>query len=164
MSITVTEGSAPGCIGRIAQLHAEYYAATHGFGVAFEAKVARELAEFCLAYTPGRDAIWLAQDDGIQGSVIIDGSHAESDGAHLRWFIVSDRIRGAGVGRLLLKRALEFADACGYRGVYLWTFSGLDAARHLYEAHGFRLVQENPGAQWGTVVREQRFVRGARSA
>lgn len=161
MSITVSEGYVPGCIGRIAQLHAEYYAATHGFGVAFEAKVARELAEFCLAYTPGRDAIWLARDGGIQGSVIIDGSHAATDGAHLRWFIASDRVRGTGAGRLLLARALEFADACGYASVYLWTFSGLHAARHLYESHGFRLVHESPGAQWGTVVREQRFVRGA---
>jgi hypothetical protein len=41
----------------------------------------------------------------------------------------------------------------------LWTFKGLDAARHLYERKGFRLVQEYEGAQWGVVLTEQRFER-----
>ncbi len=160
MAIAISEGYVPGCIGRIAQLHARYYAGSNGFGVAFEAKVARELAAFCTAYAPGRDGLWLAHDgDGVQGSVALDGSHAEADGAHLRWFITSDALRGQGVGRQLLNHAVEFADRCGYRSTYLWTFSGLDAARHLYESVGFQLAQESPGTQWGTEVREQRFVR-----
>jgi GNAT superfamily N-acetyltransferase len=174
--MTITEAYTPGCIGRIAQLHAQYYAASNGFGVAFEAMVARELGEFCAAYTPGRDGLWLAQDSaGIQGSVAIDGSHAggagvaaggvdsveglENAGAHLRWFITSDALRGQGVGRQLLSRALAFADACGYRRTYLWTFNGLLAARHLYESHGFALVHESAGDRWGSVVIEQKFVR-----
>jgi hypothetical protein len=41
------------------------------------------------------------------------------------------------------------------------TFKGLDAARHLYEKHGFSLVHEVPGTQWGTEVIEQEFVREA---
>lgn len=159
MSVTITEGYIPGCIGRIAQLHAAYYSASNGFGVAFEAKIARELADFCQSYQPGRDGIWLARQLGIEGSVVIDGSRAHDKGAHLRWFISSDAVRGQGIGRQLLARALEFSDQCGYKTVHLWTFAGLDAARHLYESHGFRLVHENPGSQWGTVVREQQFER-----
>ena len=47
----------------------------------------------------------------------------------------------------------------------LWTFKGLDAARHLYERHGFRLAEEYAGAQWGVNLVEQRFEReGGRSA
>jgi hypothetical protein len=42
--------------------------------------------------------------------------------------------------------------------VYLWTFQGLDAARRLYEKHGFRLAEEREGSQWGERVLEQRFV------
>jgi GNAT superfamily N-acetyltransferase len=160
MHPTISEGYIPGCIGRIAQLHASYYAQSNGFGVEFEAKVAKELAEFCLSYIPGRDGLWLAHGPGVEGSVAIDGSHAAEDGAHLRWFITSDSLRGKGIGRQLLGRALEFSDRCGYRRVYLWTFAGLGAARHLYEAHGFRLQHESPGAQWGKVVHEQRFIRG----
>jgi hypothetical protein len=41
--------------------------------------------------------------------------------------------------------------------VYLWTFEGLDAARHLYEKSGFRLALQKRGAQWGAEVNEQRF-------
>jgi len=160
MPVSVTEGYVPGCIGRIAQLHAAYYASVAGFGVDFEAKVATELAQFCRSYVSGRDGLWLARGADVEGSVAIDGSHARAEGAHLRWFITSDAVRGQGVGKQLLEAALQFSDACGYRRVHLWTFAGLDAARHLYESNGFRLVHESPGEQWGRMVQEQRFVRG----
>lgn len=159
MSSTITSGYFPGCIGRIAQLHAAYYAAHYNFGVAFEAKVARELAGFCMDYQPARDGLWLARSPEIEGSIVLDGSHAARDGAHLRWFITSDALRGTGIGRRLLSTALTFADQCGYARVYLWTFAGLDAARHLYESHGFTLADASPGTQWGTEVLEQRFIR-----
>jgi GNAT superfamily N-acetyltransferase len=160
MQAELHEGYRAGCIGRIAQLHATYYAATHGFGVAFEAKVARELADFCSYYQPGRDGLWLVEQGGnVEGSVIIDGSHADTDHAHLRWFITSDAIKGQGMGRRLLQQAMDFVDACGYRSTQLWTFAGLDAARHLYESYGFELVHQSPGNQWGSVVTEQQFVR-----
>jgi GNAT superfamily N-acetyltransferase len=162
MSLAVVEGYTPGCIGRIAQLHAQYYSATSSFGVAFEAKVARELADFCVAYVPGRDGLWLAHDAQVEGSVAIDGSHSATEGAHLRWFITSEALRGQGVGRQLLRAALQFCDGRGYQRVHLWTFAGLDAARHLYESEGFKLVHQSLGAQWGTPVQEQRFVRGER--
>jgi GNAT superfamily N-acetyltransferase len=157
---TVSEGYVPGCIGRIAQLHADYYGAANGFGVDFEAKVARELADFCQDYKPGRDGIWLALCNGdIEGSVAIDGTDAQRTGAHLRWFITSNEIRGQGIGKKLLEQAMVFVRARGYRNTYLWTFAGLDAARHLYESHRFRLAHESPGRQWGTLVTEQRFER-----
>jgi len=41
--------------------------------------------------------------------------------------------------------------------VYLWTFKGLNAAKHLYEKNGFKLVKQFKGMQWGTEVNEQRF-------
>ena len=158
---TITEGYVAGCIGRVAQLHAEYYAGSNAFGVEFEAKVASELSDFCLSYQPGRDGLWLAHDaNGIQGSIAIDGTRGHSEGAHLRWFILSEAMRGSGVGRQLLARALHFVDSCAYPRTYLWTFNGLDAARHLYKTHGFRLVHESAGSTWGAVVNEQKFVRG----
>ena len=43
--------------------------------------------------------------------------------------------------------------------VWLTSFRGLDAARALYERHGFRLVCEEPATSWGTPVLEQRFER-----
>jgi GNAT superfamily N-acetyltransferase len=154
-------GYLPGCIGRIAELHATYYARTAGFGAPFEAKVATELSEFCLRYADGRDGLWLATDGGIvHGSVAIDGSGAGESGAHLRWFIASDESRGKGVGSQLLGAAMAFCKAKAYRKVYLWTFDGLQAARHLYEKHGFKLSRTQRGSQWGKEVDEQLFTLG----
>jgi len=158
MTPTLHEGYRPGCIGRITELHATYYSARAGFGLAFECKVASELAEFCRRYDAARDGLWLACDArGIQGSLVIDGLHAHEDGAHLRWFITADGVRGTGVGGRLLAAATAFCRARHGGRVYLWTFDGLEAARHLYEKAGFRLVEQRRGAQWGREVEEQRF-------
>ena len=160
MAFSIEHGYRPGAIGRIADLHARYYARSTGFGVAFEAKVARELAEFCERMDATHDRMWLVLDgDRIEGSLVIDGLHAADEGAHLRWFITSDALRGQGLGRQLVQDACAFVDACAVARSYLWTFSGLDAARHLYEACGFRLAHAAPGRQWGTLVTEQRFER-----
>lgn len=160
MELSLHRGYLPGCIGRITELHARFYAAHAGFGVYFESRVARELSAFCERYDVDGDGLWLALVDGeVEGAIAIDAQHAGSDGAHLRWFITSDRLRGSGAGKRLIGEAMAFCDARGYRKTWLWTFDGLSAARHLYEQHGFRLVQQQPGQQWGREVTEQRFER-----
>jgi len=154
----IVRGWVPGAIGRVAELHARYYHRHWKFGVVFEAKVATELSEFLGRYDERRDGFWTASVAGrIEGSITIDGLHAEDAGAHLRWFIMSDALRGRGVGKRLIGTALDFCRARRYARVYLWTFAGLAAARHLYEASGFRLVEQRAGTQWGTAVEEQRF-------
>jgi GNAT superfamily N-acetyltransferase len=164
LDVLLHKGYLPGCIGRITAMHARFYSTHAGFGVYFESRVARELAAFCERYEEGRDGLWLAVLDGqIEAAIAIDGSHAETEGAHLRWFITSDRLRGSGSGNRLLASALEFCDTCGYQKTYLWTFDGLHAARHLYEKHGFHLRHEQRGQQWGTEVLEQSFERQLQS-
>jgi uncharacterized protein YhfF/GNAT superfamily N-acetyltransferase len=152
----VVPGYLPGAVGAIASMHARFYAREHGFGVYFEAKVAAECAGFCSRFEPARDGLWLLIDGGrIEGSIAIDGAGA--GGAHLRWFIVDDTLRGRGFGRRMLEAAMAFCRRAGHRGVCLTTFAGLDAARALYERQGFRLVAEADGETWGATVREQRF-------
>jgi GNAT superfamily N-acetyltransferase len=158
MNLEIARGYAPGAIGRIAELHGTYYHEHTGFGLYFESKVASELSEFLRRYDSARDGIWLALADGrIEGSIVIDGVEADAEGAHLRWFIVSDALRGNGAGSKLLGTALDFCRVRKYKRVYLWTFEGLHAARHLYEKHGFRLTWQQRGNQWGSEVDEQRF-------
>lgn len=158
--ITLATGYRLGLIARITQLHALYYARTSGFGQRFESVVAAGLADFCDRLGHPRNRIWTAlQGDDIVGSVAIDGQDLGAGIAHLRWFIVDDRTRGSGVGRKLLSAAVEFADDQGFAETHLWTFSGLAAARHLYESCGFACAQEKAGDQWGKQVLEQRFVR-----
>ena len=156
----IHSGYTVGCIGRVVQLHADFYSKLVGFGLLFEAKVARELAQFCEDFDAKRDGLWLAVIDGaVHGSIAIDGTHAQTDGAHLRWFITSELLHGQGVGSTLMTQALAFCDSKGYKRVYLNTFAGLDAARHLYEKQGFQLTHESIGLTWGSQVREQRFER-----
>lgn len=160
MNFRLHKGYLPGGIGQVVALHARYYSQLVNFGLPFEAKVATELAEFCQRHDPQRDGLWLLLMDGqIEGSIVIDGLHAGTTGAHLRWFITSDRVRGNGAGNALLKAAMAFCDAREYERVYLWTFEGLHAARHLYEKHGFGLAHQQRGSQWGQEVTEQRFER-----
>ena len=71
---------------------------------------------------------------------------------------MSDALRGKGVGNRLMDAAIGFCRSRGYRRVYLWTFDGLNAARHLYEKNGFRVAEQQKGTQWGREVNEQRFV------
>ncbi len=149
----------PGAIGRVAELHATYYSQAWNFGLFFEARVASELSEFLRRFDPARDGFWTANRGGrVEGSIAIDGARAQTEGAHLRWFILSDALRGRGVGNRLLQEALAFCRQRGYPRVYLWTFAGLDPARHLYEKFGFRLAEETEGEQWGKRVLEQRYV------
>lgn len=156
--IKIAKGYLPGSIGRVAELHGVYYHAHWSFGLFFESKVAVELSEFFKRYNEARDGFWtVLVGSRVEGSIAIDGIHAESEGAHLRWFIMSDALRGKGAGNKLIKTAISFCQDKGYNKIYLWTFDGLSAARHLYEKSGFRLVEEYKGTQWGTEINEQRF-------
>lgn len=158
MSAQIVQGYQPGCIGDIASLHARFYSEHWGFGAFFEKKVATELAEFAGSLPADGKALWCYVENGrTLASLAIDGNAATRI-AHLRWFIVDDALRGSGVGRQLMSQAMRFVDE-RFRETYLWTFKGLDAARHLYESFGFRLSDECEGEQWGTQVIEQRFWR-----
>lgn len=107
--IDIRKGYVPGAIGRIAELHGTYYHAHWGFGVFFEAKVAGGLAEFMNRYDDRHDGLWTTTVNGrIEGSIAIDAAHATQEGAHLRWFIVSDALRGQGVGKRLIDVAITF--------------------------------------------------------
>ncbi len=159
----IEAGYSPGLLARCTALHAHYYSRTHGFGRAFEARVAGGLAEFSGRMDNPRNRFWRAAVDGrVAGTIAIDGEDLGGNRAHLRWFIVEGGHRGRGIGRDLLQAALAFCDRQRFDQVDLWTFRGLDAARGLYEAAGFRLADERPGAQWGVEVMEQHFVRSLR--
>jgi len=156
--IRIQRGYIPGSIGRIAELHGTYYHEHWGFGAFFEAKVAAELAGFMGRYDDQRDGLWTAVIVGrIEGSIAIDGINAGDRGAHLRWFIVSASLQGRGIGSHLIRAAKRFCHNRGYKAIYLWTFEGLDPAKHLYEKNGFTLMEQRRGSMWGTEVNEQRF-------
>ena len=159
MSETEIKGYMPGAIGRIAELHATYYHKNWDFGQFFEAKVATELSAFLDRFDKLRDGFWtVCLDNRVEGSITIDARNAEKKGAHLRWFIMSSNLRGKGYGNLLMEKSVNLCKLNGYPSIYLWTFKGLSAACHLYEKFGFKLNEEVIGSQWGTEVKEQKYV------
>ncbi|MBI5252340.1 MAG: GNAT family N-acetyltransferase [Desulfomonile tiedjei] len=151
-------GYFPGVVGKITELHAVYYSEHWGFDITFEAQVARELSLFLSNFQTDRDGFWVALLQGrFAGAIAIDGTLGTSEGARLRWFIVEPRFHGNGVGRELIRSAVEFCRNAGYHKVFLWTFRGLDAARKLYEQAGFTVTEESEVDQWGSRIVEQKF-------
>jgi GNAT superfamily N-acetyltransferase len=151
------DGYVPGSIGRIVEMHGTYYARNWRLGPVFEAQVARELGELMERFDAKRDGFWIARDgDEVAGCVAIDGRGAPA-AARLRFFIVDESRRGTGLGARLMRAALEFCRDAGFHSVFLTTFAGLDAARKLYERHGFVLAGQKPDRSWGAEVLAQRF-------
>ena len=141
-------GYVPGALGRITELHGIYYAAHWDLGLYFEAKVATEMASFLSRFDPAHDGAWFARAKGeIIGGIFIDGSEADSKGARLRWFIIDPAFQGHGLGNRLMAEAVSFCRRQHFKRVYLTTFAGLNAARHLYEKYGFKLCHEEDGSR-----------------
>lgn len=156
-SITIHNGVLPGALGRITAWHGGYYGHVWGLSVHFEIEVARQLADFVEHYQPGRDLMLLARNDrDLVGGVVVDGAAGNGE-ARLRWFIVDPNHAGRGIGGRLLDQAMAFCRETGVARINLWTFAGLDAARHLYERAGFRLAEEQAYDDWGRPVRLQRL-------
>jgi GNAT superfamily N-acetyltransferase len=77
--------------------------------------------------------------------------------AQLRWFLVAPEARGSGLGRKLLREALEFCRDSDFRSVFLWTLAELKTVGHLYEQAGFRKTEQKTHEIWGTVRTEERY-------
>jgi len=154
-AVTYIEGFRPGYLGRIAQIHGEYYAKAWGSDTAFEAQMAQELSEFWEMYDPAVDLLLTAHIDGtLAGSIPIKGPREAGAGAQLRWFILAEESQGHGTGRVLLNRALDFCRDRNFKKVFLWTVTGLPQSRHLYESAGFRVTD---------TLHDERYVPGQTS-
>jgi len=136
-------------------MHGSIYSREHGFDRTFEAYVEEPLVEFARRASE-RERIWIADADArIAGCVaVVDGG---DNVAQLRWFLVDPAARGEGLGGSLLREAVDFARASGFRSIVLWTVSALTAAARLYVAAGFSRVEERPGRHWGVDVIEERY-------
>ncbi len=116
-----------------------------------EAYVAEVVAKFLREYDPAREHCWIAELEGCPvGSVFLVKESEEV--ARLRLLIVEPRARGLGVGRRLVEECVRFARQAGYREVTLWTHSILTAARRIYAATGFEIVETEEHDEFGPTL------------
>ena len=137
--------SVPGDAGYVAFMHGRYYHKYHGFYDGAEYYFIKYLADFVHNSDGGQ--LWVAEvDDVICGSVAV--VRVDNETAQLRWFFVEKVHQNMGIGSMLLKEALDFCRDRKYTNVFLWTFKGLDMARHLYDKAGFVLTEEKLNNEW----------------
>jgi len=151
-------GYFPGVIDKITALHAVYYREYWGLDHSFEAQVGREVSDFITHFDEKKDGLWNAvSGNDLGGCIAITRDPDEPSDARLRWYIVAPVFHGQGVGKKLIKRAINFCREAGYERIYLWTFKGLNRAQSIYEQNGFNLTEEREIEQWGGIISEQRF-------
>ena len=139
----VLRGPRPGDWGWIVSRHGALYGDECGWGADYEAYVAHRVAELAENFDPAFEAVWIAELAAERvGSIAC--ARKDERTAQLRFLLAEPSARGKGVGLALVRAFLQFAGERRYERAMLWTCSGLDASRALYERHGFTLESE-PG-------------------
>jgi DNA-binding MarR family transcriptional regulator/N-acetylglutamate synthase-like GNAT family acetyltransferase len=137
-----------GDVAHIVARQAQLYSDEFGWNGTYEGLAAEIGGKFLQDFDPAVEACWIAERAGrIIGSVFV--VDAGKGVAQLRLLYVERAARGLGVGRMLVDQVVAFARDKGYRKVRLWTQSDLVAARRLYAAAGFQLVESKPHHSFG---------------
>lgn len=138
----------PGDPGWVVGRHGALYADEFGWDIRFEALVAEIVASFHAADPDGGTRAWIAEVDGARAGCIYC-CRVDARTAQLRILLVEPWARGLGIGRLLVDACVAFARDAGYERIALWTNDVLSAARRIYEAAGFELVDQEPHNSFG---------------
>jgi DNA-binding MarR family transcriptional regulator/GNAT superfamily N-acetyltransferase len=137
-----------GEIALAAARQAQVYADEFGWDGSYEGLAAEIAGRFAQAHDKQRESCWIAEWRGdLAGSIFV--VDAGKGVAQLRLLYVEPKARGLGIGRLLVDQVVHFARDRGYRKVRLWTQESLVAARRIYAAAGFKLVESQPHRSFG---------------
>lgn len=139
----------PGDIGWVIHRQAALYAEEYGWDWTYEGLISRILGDFVAGFDAEREAAWIAEQQGrTVGSIFLMRGDAPDTG-RLRLLYVEPSSRGTGLGRRLVDACIEGARERGYDRLTLWTNDVLVSARRIYQATGFRLVNEERHRSFG---------------
>ncbi len=86
---------------------------------------------------PGR-MYWVVEEDGeVKGGGGFAELEGEPDVCEIQKMYLLDEIRGKGMGKAILEKALSEAKKAGYKKAYLETLPNMDVAKRVYEQYGF---------------------------
>ncbi|WP_246658676.1 helix-turn-helix domain-containing GNAT family N-acetyltransferase [Mesorhizobium sp. J18] len=138
----------PGDMGWIIHRQMVLYNSEYGWDEGYEALISEILGNFLKNFDPKYENAWIAEREGeIVGSVfVVRQSH---EVAKLRLLFVEPAARGLGIGRRLVDECIRFSRQRGYKTLTLWTNDVLVSARRIYQAAGFRLVEEEKHHSFG---------------
>ncbi|MDP7577122.1 MAG: bifunctional helix-turn-helix transcriptional regulator/GNAT family N-acetyltransferase [Pseudomonadales bacterium] len=137
-----------GDMGWVIHQHGLLYHREYGWDERFEMLVARICLDFVNTYDAQREHCWIAEMQGEQvGSIFC--IRENEDVAKLRLLLVSPKMRGSGLGTLLVNECIRFARRAGYKKLTLWTSDILVEARKIYDKADFLLVEEERHRSFG---------------
>lgn len=153
--ITIRTDIREGDAGYITYMHGWIYKKERNYNETFEAYVAQSFYEFLLNYDENRDRLWIAEHNNeIVGCIgIVD----RGDKAQLRWFLLHPNYRKIGLGKTLMKKALNYCKQGNYKSVYLDTTDDLKEAIAMYTREGFMKISEKENHMWAENVNELEF-------
>jgi ribosomal protein S18 acetylase RimI-like enzyme len=167
-SISIEPGYRPGLLARCLEMHIAHYHPVNSWGLAFETSVATAWADLIqrLNSDPRNQVFAAVQDTDdpaaltqkIVGTILVDAESMKQLGmAQIRGFIVDERVRGLGVGKRLLKAAMEFVREQSFEKVSLYTARTQETSLFLYDKAGFTIVEDVEKDLWGWKMNELRL-------
>ena len=122
----------------------------------FKAYITGAVHQLVKQYDPEKDCVYILEaNSNVSGCIAI--THTEDRTAQLRFFFIEPALRGLGTGNKLIKTVIHFCKEKKYKRLFLWTFSTLFVARHLYSKNGFQITGTHENNEWGESVLEERW-------
>lgn len=133
------------------------YAAEYGFtSETWKSYLTRGVQDFVDRFDKKRDCMYILEYNGVPSGCIAI-THVDRATAQLRFYFLIPELRGQGAGRTLIDLVIGFCREKKYKRVFLWTFSTLDTARHLYTSRGFQITETHVNNEWGEPVLEEQW-------